>query len=132
MAKHDMEPKDDHYYVVREGPGWMVVRDIPGAEPPRPGHHHLVWHLTREDADRGIVAHLQFTDPDFVDNLPGGSRRLDEHWTARLDRNNPDLRLALKPGASNRIIYYAVMITGDGDPHWAIGENPPPKIDVGG
>ena len=111
--------------VKRMGGGdWKVIRDDPSAPDPRPGDH-VEWKL---GTDGPFSVRFQFTDPEFVRNIPSeNNSTMTNHWTAALEGNGV-LKLALKPQAS-RSVYYAVFIVPDNE--YAIGMNPPPKIDVG-
>jgi hypothetical protein len=119
------------YEIGKEGLDWMVMRTDNSEERPIPGRHHLRWRLSDQAIEKGVVAHFQFTDPAFVMKREDDDA-LTEHWTARLDAETPELTLDLHPDAKGRTFHYAVMVVADDAPHWAIGNNPPPKIEVGG
>jgi len=131
MAKHYNVPTDVFYVVKKEDEVWRVVRKGPDSDPPSPGVNYLAWEFEEGVSDE-VVAHFQFTEGKFVGNLDQGPDQFSKHWTATLDREHPLLRLGILPAAAKKTFHYAVMILGDGEPKWAIGKNPPPKIQVGG
>jgi hypothetical protein len=106
----------------------------------------LVWYLKPDGSYAGLKAHFQFTDEQFI-NL--AHPPITNDWTAVLEEVGKPLKLKVgdnaKPDKSVKLreYYYAVMIegenvnptaegTGSKNLAWAIGENPPPKVDVGG
>ncbi len=105
---------------------WRVERDAPNSPPPEPGNDSLEWRLDQTGVQEPQKAHFQFTDPVFVENEPGQSPYTD-HWTAVIE-GNAKLKLKLK-GKQTRTVHYAVFIVPENE--FAIGHNPPPKIDVG-
>ncbi len=105
---------------------WKVVPDT-GARIVKVGEK-VKWHL---DAPGGTTAHLQFGD-----NIFEASAALNEHWVSVLEPGqNLELTLSAEalPGTRvKRLSHsYAVMVVGSDGPQYAIGNNPPPDLDVG-
>ena len=135
--------------IVNEGEGQATVWKVK-AQAGNPAHAQkkddLEWYLKPKGKYSGLKAHFQFTDEQFM-NL--AHPPITEDWTAVLAEVGQPLKLKVgdnaKPDDSVKLreYHYAVMIegenvnpsakgTGSKNLAWAIGENPPPKVDVGG
>ena len=125
------------YTIKNVGNQWRVEQV--GNRKPLPGED-LKWKF--EQSKDGREAHFQFTSPKL--RLTPSA-----HWTAKITSKNPELTLTLPKRVKRQgdtgdaglrrrgDVYYAVFViqtTKDGvvtDKQFAIGHNPPPKIDVG-
>ena len=122
-----MTPQTTYGLTIRKVDGvWKVVPDT-GSIIVKVGDQ-VTWQL---DAPGGTTAHLQFGDGIFE-----ASTALNEHWVSALEPGQSlDLTVSAsalpEPRVNQRSYSYAVMVIGSDGPQYAIGNNPPPDLDVG-
>jgi hypothetical protein len=125
------------YTITKIDGKWKVVPE--STEPqgqPKPGWE-LLWRFDPKLQTEGLEAHFQFCHsiPSDRDVCIIQSIQLNKDWAGSIpDHVNPEmLRGTLQEGVPR--FHYAVWIV-DPDPNvpndFAIGTNPPPKIETGG
>ena len=108
------------------GGDWIVEPDG-GPSMVRVGDK-VVWQM---DPSETATAHLQFLEDIFEP-----SSDLDTHWVGVVQQSGSlELTVAGKalpdPSIRRRLYGYAVAVVDSGGTHYAIGNNPPPDLDVG-
>jgi hypothetical protein len=114
--------------IRRNASGQWVVEPDNGKSVVKPGDT-VVWKIAEAES---AIAHLQFLDDIFE-----SSGSLDEHLVSVLEPGATlQLTLAGKalpdPRVLRRTYGYAVAVVDPGGTSYAIGNNPPPDLDVGG
>jgi len=143
-----MENQGEFKYIIRrredDNKRWEVVAD--GAHPaggPVEGST-VQWKFQEDEAYEGLEAHFQFCHSVWEKTQTGvrevcfiGSEggQINEDWAASIPNTISSKFLwgYLRPGSPQRMcLTYAVWVSDPkGISDFAIGENPPPKIDTG-
>jgi hypothetical protein len=114
--------------IRKDESGQWVVKPDGAPALIKPGDT-VVWRIGEGES---AVAHLQ-----FVDDIFEPSPEIDEHLVGRLE---PGATLELTVGGKalpdpripRRTYGYAVAVVDAGGVTYAIGNNPPPELDIGG
>ena len=114
--------------IRKNGSGNWVVEPVNGKEVVRPGDT-VVWQI-----DQGVSASAQLQ---FLDDIFEPSPNLDTHLVSVVKQGeNLSLTLSAKampdPRVLRRTYGYAVAVIDASGTNYAIGNNPPPDLDVGG
>lgn len=113
--------------IKKNAGGQWIVEPVDGARMVEIGEN-VVWRI---DPGEPATAHIQ-----FCEDLFEASGQLDKHWVAVLENSaSLELTVASKalpdPTIRRRTYRYAVAVVDAGGTHYAIGNNPPPDLDVG-